>query len=83
VLLKLDPKVKADVQHQQVQDGLRLVDELRALDGYGPLPPIPDDWAKEPGKVPQITPVGGAPNPVAHTTPPAPPAPPTEGTPPE
>jgi HK97 family phage portal protein len=81
VLLKLDPKMKAEVQHMQVQDGLRLVDELRAGDGFGPLPPVPDDWAKEPGKVPQITPVGGAPNPIATTTPPAPPAPPTEGNP--
>jgi HK97 family phage portal protein len=71
VLLNLDPKTKAEIQHMQVQDGLRLVDELRAKDGYGPLPAIPKDWTQAPGRVPQITPVGGAPNPTAQTTPPA------------
>jgi hypothetical protein len=60
-------KTKAEVQHLQIQDGLRLVDELRAADGLGPLPAVPEDWTQEPGKVPQITPVGGA-----RTPPPAP-----------
>jgi HK97 family phage portal protein len=73
VLLKLDAKTKAEVQHNQVQDGLRLVDELRAADGLGPLPPVPEDWTKEPGKVPQITPVGGSPNPTVATSDPTPP----------
>jgi HK97 family phage portal protein len=70
VLLKLDPKTKAAVQLSQVQSGLRLPDELRAEDGHGPLPPVPKDWTQKPGQVPQITPVGGAPNPLAETTPP-------------
>jgi HK97 family phage portal protein len=73
VLLRLDAKVKAEVQHMQVQDGLRLVDELRAADGLGPLPPVPEDWTQAPGQVPQVTPVGGAPNPIAGTKPPEPP----------
>jgi HK97 family phage portal protein len=70
VLIKLDPKTKAEVQRTQVQTGLRLPDELRAEDGHGPLPPVPEDWTQAPGQVPQITPVGGAPNPLAATTPP-------------
>jgi HK97 family phage portal protein len=68
-LLKLDPLVKAQVQKEQVQSGVRLVDEIRADDGLGPLPPVPKDWTQEPGKVPQITPVGGAPNPMFGTAP--------------
>jgi hypothetical protein len=32
-----------------------------------PLPPLPDDWTQAPGMTPQITPVGGAPNPLANT----------------
>lgn len=67
--VKLDPLKKAQIQREQTQTGTRLVDELRAKDGLGPLPAVPDDWAKEPGKVPQITPVGGAPNPTAQTSP--------------
>lgn len=73
VLLKLDPKIKAEVQRIQIQTGLRLADELRAPDGYGPLPPVPEDWTQAPGMVPQITPVGGSPNPTAETEPPDPP----------
>lgn len=76
VLLKLDPEKKANVQKTQVQSGLRLADELRADDGYGPLPPVPDDWSQAPGAVPQITPVGGAPNPTAPTSEPPPQEPP-------
>lgn len=62
-LLDMDPLKKAQVQGQQIQRGLRIVDELRALDGLDPLPPIPEDWEQHPGQIPQITPVGGAPNP--------------------
>jgi HK97 family phage portal protein len=67
-LLKLDALKKAQVQQQQIQGGLRLVDELRAEDGLLPLPPIPKDWTEHPGEVPQITPIGGAPNPEVDTT---------------
>lgn len=67
-LLKLNPEVKAAVQTAQIQTGLRLPNELRAADGLGPLPPVPDDWTQNPGDVPQITPVGGAPNPTADTS---------------
>ena len=63
----LDPNTKANVQKAQIQTGVRLPDELRADDGYGPLPPIPSDWTQAPGQVPQITPVGGAPNPAVNT----------------
>ena len=66
-ILRLDAVSAAQVQVDQVQAGLRLVDELRAQDGLSPLPPVPADWTQEPGKVPQITPVGGAPNPTADT----------------
>jgi HK97 family phage portal protein len=66
-LLEMDPLKKAQVQREQVQTGTRLVDELRGQDGYGPLPPVPDDWSQAPGMVPQITPVGGAPNPEVST----------------
>lgn len=66
--LKFDPLKKAQVQREQVQTGTRLVDELRGLDGYAPLPPIPTDWTQRPGQIPQITPVGGAPNPTVDPT---------------
>jgi phage portal protein BeeE len=65
-LLRLDPLMRAQVQHTQVQDGTRLVDELRAQDGYPDLPPVPEDWTQAPGKIPQITPVGGKPNPTMN-----------------
>jgi HK97 family phage portal protein len=61
-LLRADALTKAQVQHYQIQDGTLLVDEARAEDGKGPLPPIPADPSLTPGMVPQITPVGGAPN---------------------
>jgi HK97 family phage portal protein len=60
--IRVDAKTKAEVRHMEIQDGSLLPDEARADVGRGPLPPIPDDPAKEPGKVPQVTPVGGAPN---------------------
>lgn len=67
-MLRLDAATEAQVQLQQTQSGLRLVDELRAEDGLGPLPPVPKDWTQEPGKIPQVTPVGGAPNPTGDTS---------------
>lgn len=62
-LVRTDAKTKSMVEHQQIQDGSKLIDEARAERGEAPLPPIPDDPAATPGKVPQLTPVGGAPNP--------------------
>jgi len=62
-LVRTDAKTRAEVRHLEIQDGSLLVDEARAELGRPPLPPLPDDPTKEPGKVPQITPVGGAPNP--------------------
>ncbi len=50
------PVTRAAVQHQQVQTGTLLVDEARADNGRSPLP----DGV---GQIPQVTPVGGAPNP--------------------
>lgn len=67
-LLKLDALKKAQVNQAMIQSGQRLVDEVRAEDGLGPLPPIPKDWTQHPGQVPQITPVGGAPNPEVDTS---------------
>lgn len=61
--IRPDAVSEAQVRHLAIQDGSLLIDEARAEDGRGPLPPVPDDPNKEPGKVPQITPVGGAPNP--------------------
>jgi len=54
----------ASANHLYVQDGTLLVDEVRADLGYDALPAMmtPEDMAKNPGKIPQITPVGGAPN---------------------
>jgi hypothetical protein len=49
---------RATVQHQKIQDGSLLPDEVRAEDGR---PPLPDGL----GMIPQVTPVGGAPNPLA------------------
>jgi HK97 family phage portal protein len=68
-LLKMDALKKAQVQREQIQTGTRTADELRNEDGYGDLPPLPDDWTQSPGKIPQITPVGGKPNPTVDTTP--------------
>lgn len=74
-LLLLDALKKAQVGLSQVQSGQRLPDELRGADGIGPLPPVPEDWTQHPGQVPQITPVGGAPNPEVDTSQPAPSSP--------
>jgi HK97 family phage portal protein len=56
--IRVDAATKAEVRHKDVQSGVLLPDEARADKG---LPPLPDGA----GKVPQITPVGGAPNPNA------------------
>lgn len=57
-LIRIDAKTQAEVRHMEIQDGSLLVDEARADKGR---PPLPDGI----GQVPQITPVGGAPNPTA------------------
>lgn len=57
-----DALTRAQVQHQQIQDGTLLVDEARAELGRDELP----DGL---GKIPQITPVGGAPNPEVEVEP--------------
>ena len=59
----LDPLTRAQVEHQRVQDGTQLVDEVRASHGWAPLPPIPENPEQTPGMVPQLTPVGGQANP--------------------
>lgn len=51
-------KTRATVQHQKIQDGSLLPDEVRAEDGRSPLP----DGL---GMIPQVVPVGGMANPVA------------------
>jgi hypothetical protein len=63
-LLRADALTQAQVEHYQIQDGSLLPDEARAKRGQTPLPPIPEDPSQTPGMVPQVTPVGGAPNPV-------------------
>lgn len=66
-MLAVDAQTQASVDKEMVQSGIFLVDEVRARKGLPPLPPVPDDWTQAPGMVPQITPVGGAPNPTAET----------------
>lgn len=61
-LLRADAATLAEVQHKKIQSGVLLADEARADEGR---PPLPDGV----GKVPQITPVGGAPNPALTPTP--------------
>lgn len=59
--LRADAATRAEVNHKYIQSGVLLVDEVRAEMGRQPLP----DGA---GQVPQITPVGGAPNSAAAAT---------------
>jgi HK97 family phage portal protein len=62
-LLRADTAVQAAADASDVQTGIMLRDEVRARRG---LPPLPGDA----GKIPQITPVGGAPNPSPLPKPP-------------
>lgn len=64
IMLRANTTAMSSANHAYVQDGVLTPDEVRAELGYGPLPPLmsPEDAAKNPGKIPQITPVGGAPN---------------------
>lgn len=55
-LMFASPATRATVQHSQIQAGTLLPDEARADNGR---PPLPDGL----GRIPQVTPVGGAPNP--------------------
>jgi hypothetical protein len=55
------PNERATVQHSQIQAGTLLPDEARADNGR---PPLPDGL----GQIPQVTPVGGAPNPAPLPT---------------
>jgi HK97 family phage portal protein len=55
--IRVDAATRASVRHQDVQSGVLLPDEARADMGR---PPLPDGL----GRIPQITPVGGAPNPL-------------------
>jgi HK97 family phage portal protein len=59
--LRSDAVSMAQVQKEKVQSGIWLVDEARAKDG---MPPLADGA----GQVPQLTPVGGAPNPAVAAT---------------
>jgi HK97 family phage portal protein len=60
-LLRTDAATRAEVQHKKIQSGVLLIDEARAEDGQ---PPLPDGV----GQIPQVTPVGGAPNPALTVT---------------
>jgi HK97 family phage portal protein len=53
--IRVDAKTKAEVRHMEIQDGSLLPDEARADQGRPPLP-------NGVGQIPQVTPVGGAPN---------------------
>lgn len=55
-LISVDAATQAEVDHKDVQSGVMLKDEIRARRGVGPLP----DGV---GQIPQVTPVGGGPNP--------------------
>jgi len=63
-MMRANTTAMALANHSYVQDGVLLPDEVRAELGYAPLPPLltPEEAAQNPGKIPQITPVGGAPN---------------------
>lgn len=61
-LMFASPKTRADVQHSEIQAGTLLPDEARADNGR---PPLPDGL----GQIPQVTPVGGAPNPAPPAAP--------------
>jgi len=70
-----DIMTEATVLQQRVQSGILLIDEARQILGYKPLP-------GGIGQIPQITPVGGAPNPSMNgKSGQAPPEPALEGAP--
>lgn len=71
-MLAVDAATQAQVDKEHVQSGIFLVDEIRARKGMPPLPPIPADWTQAPGQIPQLTPVGGSPNPTVDTSHPTP-----------
>lgn len=60
-LMFASPTTRASVQHSEIQAGTLLPDEARADNGR---PPLPDGL----GQIPQVTPVGGAPNPAPLPT---------------
>lgn len=63
-VIRGDIQTESEALTREVQAGIRLVDEARALRG---LPPLPDGM----GKIPQVVPVGGQANPVpAQSAPP-------------
>lgn len=62
-LMFIDPLTRAQVEHERIQDGTALPDEIRAGRGEPPIPPYPADPSQTPGMVPLLTPVGAAPNP--------------------
>lgn len=57
-LMRTDAKTLADVEHQQIQSGMRQRDEVRADHGLPPLPPQPEDPNESPGQVVPMFPVG-------------------------
>lgn len=61
--VRADALTQAQIRHFEIQDGTLLPDEARADKGRGPLKTPPPD---RPGLIPQITPVGGAPNPALN-----------------
>lgn len=61
-LIRGDLTTQDAIAHQQIQDGRLLVDEWRIENGR---PPLPDGL----GMIPQIVPVGGAPNPIPNPKP--------------
>jgi len=64
-MLRANVTSMSGAYHNYLQTGVFTPDEVRAELGYGPLPPMPseEEALQNPGKIPQITPVGGAPNP--------------------
>lgn len=64
-LIRADVATQTAADATVVQAGILLVDEVRAERG---LPPLPNGM----GQIPQITPVGGAPNPAGAAVTPAP-----------
>lgn len=64
--LRGDLQTESDISQKKVQSGQWTPNEARALDGMGPLGylvTLPDGSQIDAGDIPQLTPVGGAPNP--------------------